>query len=74
MAIAAYCVSDSIDCCCVGFLPRQMVKHAVCYDRALVQVTYVFSADPTCRDSVEHRMFHKNRGGCLVAIIAWRSK
>jgi hypothetical protein len=64
---------ESIDCCHVGFLPRHMVKHVVCYDGVLAQVTRVFSDDPTCSDSAERRMFHKNKGCCLAVIIAWRN-
>jgi hypothetical protein len=70
-AIAAYCVMDGVDCCHVGFLPCHMVRHAACYNGALAQVTHVFNADPTCCDTAEHRAFHKNKGCCLVAIIAW---
>jgi hypothetical protein len=73
-AIVAYWVSGGIDCCRVGFLPRHMVKHAVCYNGGLAQVTRVFSNNPMCSDTVEHCMFHKNKGCCLVAIIAWRSR
>jgi hypothetical protein len=72
-ATAAYWVSDGIDRCCVGFLPRHMVKHAVRYNGALAQVTPVFSDDPMCSDTAEHCMFHKNKGCCLATIIAWRS-
>jgi hypothetical protein len=73
MAIAAYWVSDGIDCCRVGFFPCHMVKHAVRYKGALAQVTRVFSNDPMCSDTAEHCMFHKNKGCYLAAIIAWRS-
>ncbi len=73
-AIAAYWVSDSIDHCHVGFLPCHMVKHAVRYNGVLAQVTHVFSNNPMCSDTVERRMFHKNKGCCLAAIIAWRSR
>ncbi len=72
-AIAAYWVSDSIDCCHVGFLPCHMVKHAVHYNGVLAQDTHAFSNDPMCSNSVERRMFHKNKGCCLVAIILWRN-
>jgi hypothetical protein len=74
MAIAAYWVSDSIDCCRVGFLPPHMVKHVACYNGALAQVTRVFSNDPMCSNTAEHCMFHKNKGCCLAAVIAWRSR
>ncbi len=69
-AIAAYWVSDGINRCHVGFLPRHMVKHAVHYNGALAQVTRVFRDNPMCRDTAEHCMFHKNKGCCLAAIIA----
>ncbi len=72
-AIGAYWVSDGIDCCCVGFFLCHMVKHAVRYNRALAQVTHVISNDPTCCNSAERCMFHKNKGCCLAAIIAWRN-
>ncbi len=71
-ARVAYWVSDGIECCHDGFLPRHMVKHAVRYDGVLAQVTHVFSDDPTCSNSAEHHIFHKNKGCCLAAIIAWR--
>ncbi len=73
MAITAYWVSDGIDCCHIGFLPCHMVKHAMRYNGALAQVTHVFSDNLTCSDSVERCMFHKNKGCCLAAIIAWRN-
>ncbi len=71
MMIAAYWVTDSVNCCRVGFLPCHMVRHTACYDGALVQVTRVFNADPTCCYTVERRVFHKNKGCCLMSIIAW---
>jgi hypothetical protein len=73
-AIEAYWISDGINRCHVGFLPCHMVKHAMHYNGSLAQVTHVFSTDLMCSNSAECHMFHKNRGGCLAAIIAWRSK
>ncbi len=70
-AIAAYWVTDGVDCCHVGFLPCHMVKQAGCYHGVLAQVTRVFNADPTCCNTAECRAFHKKRGCCHVAIIAW---
>jgi hypothetical protein len=70
-AIAAYWVTDCVNCCHVGFLQCHMVKQAACFDRALAQVTRVFNADLTCCDTAEHRVFHKNKGCCHVAIITW---
>jgi hypothetical protein len=76
MAIAAYGVSDGIYRCPVGFLPCSchMVKHAARYDGALAQITHVFSMDLMCSNSMERCMLHKNKRGCLAAMIAWRSK
>jgi hypothetical protein len=71
MVIAAYWVTDGIDCCLLSFVPCYMVPHTTCYDRALVQVTCVFNADPTCCNITERCAFHKNKGCCLVAITAW---
>ena len=42
-AIACYWVMNGIDHCRVGFLMHHMVAHAAQYDRALAQVTSVFS-------------------------------
>jgi hypothetical protein len=71
MAIAAYWVTEGVNCSHVGFLPCHMVRHAARYDGALAKVTHVFHADLTCCDTVECRLFHKNKGCCLAAITAW---
>jgi hypothetical protein len=70
MGIAAVWVTDGINRCRVGFLKRHMVRHAVCFDGALVQVTRFFSSDPGSCDSAEHGMYHHNRGCCLATIIS----
>ncbi len=70
-AIAAYWVTDGVNHCRVGFLPRHMVKQAGRYNGALAQVTHVFNADPTCCNTAECRGFHKNQGCCHAAIMAW---
>jgi hypothetical protein len=69
-AIAAIWVTDGVDRCRCGFVPCHMVKHAARYDGALAQVTRVLSDDPETWDSAEQRMFHKNKGFCLAAIIS----
>jgi hypothetical protein len=69
-AIAAIWVTDGIDRCRVGFVPRHMVRHAARYDRALAQVTRVFSGDPETCDTTERRMFFKNKGYCRATIIS----
>ncbi len=69
--IAACWVTEGANPCRVGFLPCHMVRHAACYDGALAQVTHVCNADPTCCNTTERRVFHKNKGCYLAAIIAW---
>ncbi len=68
--ITAIWVTDGVDRCHIGFLPRHMVKHAARYDGALAQVIRVLSDDAETCDSAERRMFHKNKGFCLAAIIS----
>jgi hypothetical protein len=63
-AITAIWVTDGIDRCRVGFVPRHMVRHAARYDGALAQVTRVFSDNPEICDTTERRMFFKNKGYC----------
>jgi hypothetical protein len=69
-AIAAIWVTDGIDRCRVGFVPRHMVRHAARYDGALAQVTRVFSGDPDTCNTTERRMFFKNKGYCRATIIS----
>ncbi len=68
--IAAVWVNDGIDHCHIGFLPRHMVKHAARYDGTLAQCIRVFLGDVNVCDTAERRVFHRNRGCCLAAIIA----
>jgi hypothetical protein len=58
--ITAIWVTDGVDRCRVGFLPRHMVKHATRYNGALTQVIRVLSDDAETCNSAERRMFHKN--------------
>jgi hypothetical protein len=67
-AIAAYHVSDGIDRCRVGFLPRHLVKHWKQYEGVLAQVIQVYSKEsdsPTSR-----KKFHHNKGCCVAAVIS----
>ena len=73
MAIAAVWVNDSIDRCCVGFLPWHMVKHVARYGGALAQCVRVFLGDANVCDTAECSAFHRSHGFCLAAIIAWPS-
>ncbi len=45
MALTINWVSDGIDRCCVGFLPKVYVPHAKLWDGILCQVVFVGSAD-----------------------------
>ena len=69
-AIAAIWVTDGIDRCRVGFVPRHMVRHAARYDGALAQVTRVFSSDLEVCDMAERRVFFKNKGYDRAVIIS----
>jgi hypothetical protein len=68
MAIVAYWVTDGIDCCHVGFLLCHMVRHATCYDKALVQVTHVFSVDPCAATQWSAACLTRTKG------VAWQPK
>ena len=52
-AIAAIRVTNGVDCCHVGFVPRHMVKHAARYNGVLAQVTHVLSDNAETCDSAE---------------------
>jgi hypothetical protein len=55
-ALTVNWVSDGIDRCRVGFLPRVYVPHAKLWDGVLCQVVFVGSADDP--SSVVRRKFH----------------
>ena len=59
-AIAAIWVTNGVDRCRIGFVPRHTMKHTVRYDGALAQVTRVLSDDAETCDLVERRLFHRN--------------
>ena len=63
-------VTDGVNSCRTGFVPRHMVKHTARYNGALAQVTRVLSDDAETCNLAEQRMFHKNKGFCLAAIIS----
>ena len=69
-AIAAIWVTDGVDCCHVGFVPCHMVKRAARYDGALALITCILSDDVETCDMAERRLFHRNKGFCLVTIIS----
>ena len=66
--VSAYWVTDSIERCRVGFLPRFMIaKHADKLNGLLAQVTEVFDThhpSPAIREKV-----HRNHGFCHATIL-----
>ena len=58
-AIAAYWVTDGIDRCRVGFLPRHSICHALDFDGRLVQVVDMLD---NAESLANRRCSHKNRG------------
>ena len=67
-AIAAFWVSDGIDRCCVGYLPKAYVKNWKQYDGALVQVIEVYSAE--IDSPMKHQKFHRNHGLAMAVTIS----
>ena len=66
-AVAAFHVTDGIDQCHVGFLPRHFVPYALSFDGALAQVTEVYS--PTSESSSKRKKFRHNMGCCQATLI-----
>jgi hypothetical protein len=69
-AVAAYLVTEGVDSCRVGFLPRQCLKHAEKFDGKLAQITKFLaeSDSPHCR-----HLSHRNRGIVRAVIITLRN-
>jgi hypothetical protein len=65
-AIAAYWVTDGVNRCRVGFLPRHYVRQAMQFDGRLVQVVAML-ADA---ENPRQRQFSRfNRGACHATVI-----
>jgi hypothetical protein len=64
-AITEIWVTDGIDRCHAGFVPRHKVRYAAQYNGALAQVTRVFSGDPETCDSAERHLFLRTMGIAL---------
>jgi hypothetical protein len=67
-AIAVYLLSDGIDRCRVGSLPRHLLKHWKRYDGVLARIVDVYSKDSA--SPTNRRKFHHNKGCCVAAIIS----
>ena len=67
-ALTVNWVSDGIDRCRVGFLPKAYVPHAKMWDGALCQVVYVGSADNP--SSIVRQKFHHCCGYARLGVIS----
>jgi hypothetical protein len=65
-AVAAYWVTDGVDLCRVGFLPRHFIKQADKFDGKLAQITEFLEMSDSPSD---RRLSYCNRGMCRAAII-----
>ncbi len=65
-AVAAYWVTDGIDRCRVGFLPRHCVRQAATFDGHLVQVVALLANSDS---PAQRRHSRHNRGACYATII-----
>jgi hypothetical protein len=65
-ALAVYWVTDGIDRCRVGFLPRHFIKHKKQYDGKLAQVVEILgeSESPSKRQKS-----HRNKGICRAVLV-----
>ena len=67
--IVVYWVTNRIDACRIGFLPRHMNHHAVRYDGVLGQITETFSAGHH-NHAVREKWHSRNMGFCHAAVIS----
>jgi hypothetical protein len=67
-AIVVYWVTNGIDACRIGFLPRHMNHHAARYDGVLGQITGTFSASHP--NHAVREKWHRNMGFCRAAVIS----
>ncbi len=66
-AICVYWVTDSIERCRVGFLPRHMIRYADSLDGLLAQVSEIYDEthpSPAIREKV-----YRNHGFCHATIL-----
>ena len=66
--IAVFWVSDGIDRCRVGYLPKVYVKNWKQYDGGLVQAVEVYSGDSD--SPMKCQKFHRNHGLAVAVIIS----
>jgi len=66
--IVVYWVTNGINACHIGFLPRHMNHHAARYDGVLGQITDTFSAGH--RNHIVCEKWHRNMEFCHAAVIS----
>ena len=64
--IAAFWVSDGIDRCRIGYLPRHHVKHWKSVEGVLAQIIEIYNEES---DSPTKRQKHHRNSGCAVAAL-----
>jgi hypothetical protein len=69
-AIEVVWVTEGMDRCRVGFLPRHMVRHAARYNGVLAQVTRVFNGNPADCTDMERRSYNIHQGFNQAVIIS----
>ncbi len=67
-AIVVYWVTNGIDACRIGFLPRHMNQHAARYGGVLGQIADRFSAGH--HNHAVHEKWHRKMGFCRAAVIS----
>ena len=65
-AIGVYWVTDGIDRCLVGFLPRHCVKHAKYYDGRAAQIVELYHGSESPAKRKECSRYH---GVCMAAFL-----
>ena len=65
-AIAAHWVTDGVDRCRVGFLPRCAVKNKDAFDGKLAQITEFLDGSSSAGDRAKS---HRGRGVCRAVLV-----
>ena len=66
-AIAAFWITDGIDRCRVGFLPKHFLKHSRRFEGCIAQITDVYTDDSD--SPTKRRLSQRNGGHCVATII-----
>ena len=65
-ALGVFWVTDGIDRCLVGFLPRHLVRHSARYEGRVAQIVEFLK---TSESPSQRRRSHHNRGVCLASFL-----